>query len=400
VNPASALRRPSARLRLGAILVLLAAAAQVALVSGPAEAAGTCVAAAATSTPSISVDDCSSALSADQILALINQTDAAAAGNLMASSDIFFANDEWLGWIDTHSSPGILRGLWPLDGAGFAATVATTDGAKRSLVYPYSGYQRADETLGYRGLHVEIWNRPEGQGGQYWTYRQTGIGQNGSVSEPVVATSTSIERRYSSTLVNRVTGSTAYESASGAVGGELTWVVSYTLTPEVFHIGTTLGATQPVTVGGDAGGLLLLINPVCRRAVEADGYYGGCSSTEVAATGLHYAATAQMGTELCMEAACTTPITTDRMFPPDGVDPRTTALSTAAGSSYQLIGDRGYYYSGARGDLRTKLVYHFNWMPDRTVMSGFGSWDLAISGNATPIALGPDYLQFGIDLRH
>ena len=396
----------SRRARAGWFGVAVALVASVLGVGGAAaaEATAPCVPAQAVPGSTVKFDNCSG-LTPTRLMALLNATDAAAAGNILNPNDVFFANSQWLGWIDVSTSPGILRGLWPIDATG-NFTGALTDGHYRSVVYPYSGFISPNAPRGYRGLHVEIWDRPEGAGGNYWTYKN-GAGP-GVVNAPVLEAGR-IVRSYQTTLW-RADGATTNFVGRNGVTAQLTWSPSYSLTPTVFNITTTLGASADVDFTGDAGGIALLINPTCARPVRADGTYGSCPTPDVLDSGMHWFRTAAAATDLCgpVPAECASYTSSDKFVALTDGAIRPAALGPTSSSVYNLTAAPSFNNTDPHLALNPQtsvFAYHFNYVPSEGYpLSGFGSLDLALrpADSAKGQCLGPNrgQMQFGVDLTH
>ncbi|ADG73322.1 hypothetical protein Cfla_0405 [Cellulomonas flavigena DSM 20109] len=388
--------------RLGAAVTLVASVLGVG-VSTAAEASAVCVPDQAVPDNTVKFDNCSG-LAPTQLMALLNATDAAAEGNILNPDDRFFANTQWLGWIDVTTSPGVLRGLWPIDAAG-NFTGALTDGHYRSVVYPYSGFLSPNSPRGYRGLHVEIWDRPEASGGHYWTYKN-GAGPR-VVNTPVLE-SGRIVRSYQATLW-RADGATTDFVGRNGVTAQLTWSPSYSLTPTAFNITTTLGASADVNFTGDAGGMALLINPTCERPVQ-NGLYGGCPTQGVLDSGMHWFRTAVSATDLCgpVPAECATYTSSDKFVELNNGAIRPAALGPTNSSAYNLTASPAFNNTDPHLALNPQtsvFAYHFNYVPSPgSPLSGFGSLDLALrpADPARGQCLGPNrgQMQFGVDLTH
>ncbi len=204
--------------------------------------------------------DCSSGGTVDQVAQVLGESDAFRLG-LLAGKDRFLANDEWVAWIDTHAAPGILRGLWEVDGdARFVGgTRPGGTGGHQSLLAIGDQYvTQAADTMGYMGLHVEIWQAPESAGGDYFTYRHGGTNQ-ATYTTSGGQTSAS----YGMQLFSRRTGGATFTGSAGGSTNRVTYDVIYTMTPTRFHIEARLNAEAPVATVGDLGGLLLLTTQAC-----------------------------------------------------------------------------------------------------------------------------------------
>jgi hypothetical protein len=212
---------------------------------------------------------------------ILSNSDAARM-SLLKSNAIYMANKRWVIWIDKNTSPGILRGLWPIDSDGAASSAMLGDpfysNAFKSIVQPYAGYSSTNPTYGYKGLHTEIW-RPDGTSmPPYYTYPTNTTPEVSNISYNTA----SVSANFRITLKNVKNGSSTYIDPVNGTQSRLRWYISYNLTPNEFEIKTSLGSiatnsenSVPVNILGDAGGLLLLINRACHPTTS-------CSSAQFA----------------------------------------------------------------------------------------------------------------------
>jgi hypothetical protein len=249
------------------------------------------------------LSNCSASPSA-KIAQFVRRTDAAYDG-LIRPGDRLMANNQWVAWIDTQDAPGIVRGLWAVDAdANFAGIIEPefAPDAAKSVLTIAKGVFSTQAPYGYKGLHVEIWKTLErtppltdecAPANCLYTV-PNGIG----TPENLRTTTGEANAGYSTALVNMAAprpdcptcGTTTFVGLNG-VSGQLMWTVNYTMTPDSFTIGSTLGATADVDLAGAAGGLLLLLNPGCRagarNAYPGDGYFRHCDATQVAERSIH-----------------------------------------------------------------------------------------------------------------
>ncbi len=248
-----------------------------------------------------------SASPTSRIAAFVRRTDAAYEG-LIRPGDRLMANNQWVAWIDTQDSPGIVRGLWGVDAdanfVGITEPEIAPDAAKSVLAIT-RGFPSTDAPFGYKGLHVEIWKTLErtlpladecAPANCVYTV-PNGVGFL-ETPETVRTTATHVGASYSTALVNLLPptpacpscGTTSFVGLNG-VSAQLVWFVNYILTPDTFSIGTALGATADVEFTGAAGGLLLLLNPGCRamarNAYPGDPHFRNCEPAQVTERSLH-----------------------------------------------------------------------------------------------------------------
>jgi hypothetical protein len=248
-----------------------------------------------------------SASPTSKVAEFVRRTDAAYDG-LIRPGDRIMANNQWVVWIDTQDAPGIARGLWGVDAdANFAGIIEpeiAPDAAKSVLTITKGVFSTA-APYGYKGLHVEIWKTLErtppltdecAPANCLYTV-PNGVGFV-ETPETLRTAAGEVSAGYSTPLINMAAprpncptcGTTTFVGLNGA-SGQLLWSVNYTMTPDSFTIGSTLGATADVDLAGAAGGLLLLLNPGCRaaprNAYPGDGYFRHCDATQVAERSIH-----------------------------------------------------------------------------------------------------------------
>jgi hypothetical protein len=251
-----------------------------------------------------------------KITEFVRRTDAAYE-RLIRPGDRLMANNQWVAWIDTQDSPGIVRGLWGVDAqANFAGIIEPeiAPDAAKSVLSISRGVFSTYAPYGYKGLHVEIWKTlertaPPTDECAPANCLYTVPNDLGFVETPdTVRTSPGeVRASYSTPLVNMASprpdcptcGTTTYVGLNG-VSGQLVWTVNYTMTPDSFAIGSALGATADVDLAGAAGGLLLLLNPGCRAAARnaypGDGYFRHCDAAQVAERSIHRVEGPSIGT--------------------------------------------------------------------------------------------------------
>lgn len=253
----------------------------------PAQAATTCRTEAFNlrndpSKGTFTLHNCSDASTA-AINTILSNTDAAyltyhdPAKAALKSTDVYLANNQWVAWIDQTTTPGVLRGLWPIDSSGNPDPISpqwiepkyTEPGATglRSLVQIVKGFDQANPPAGYGGLHVEIWREP-GRGA--YTY------PNVAASSPSIqVTSTDVTVGYVTKLVAVGTSNNCtYTDPTNNTSSQLKLYMTYYITPSTFQVLTALGSTNPTHVRGDAGELLLLVNRACPPFNNCQTTYG------------------------------------------------------------------------------------------------------------------------------
>lgn len=424
--------------------------------SGPAAAQTACRSETATvnGSASQSILNCSSA-SASTIAAVLNRTDAAYEGRF-APGDQFLANNQFVAWIDTRQGPGILRGLWPITSLGaFAGTTEPTIvrsglASYKSLIAIHQGYNDINAPRGYKGLHVEIWVKPQAHGGDYYTYA------NGVAANPdEKSAGTQAVVRYHTHLVRASDGATFFEDVNKKTT-TLTWTVRYVMTPTVFHIETTLNTPVDVQLSGDAGGLLLITNPACaqqpRNAFAGDGKFANCYREDVRQRSLHFLQapsivpgtadstlpTGEYHSVVLDTAAHTAEFFASGLEQPAATEDRTlyqyssttpfTLRTTSTSTAHMMKVTPGWYVSNPSLNRHLPLfAYHFNSTPEQlgfdatrwstdyrfTGVSGYGSLDVVFQpprgsngmtcgdpSGVCKLTLGPTggYLQFGVDI--
>jgi hypothetical protein len=242
-----------------------------------------------------------------KIAELVRRTDAAYE-RLIRPGDRIMANNQWVAWIDTQDAPGIVRGLWGVDAeadfVGIIEPEIAPDAAKSVLAIG-RGVFSTIAPYGYKGLHVEIWKTLERTSSLpdecapanclYTVPNDVGFVET---PESLRTTPGEVTAAYSTPLVNMASprpdcatcGTTTFVGLNGA-NGQLLWSVNYTMTPDSFTIGSTLGASADVDLAGAAGGLLLLLNPGCRvaarNAYPGDTYFRHCDAAQVAERSIH-----------------------------------------------------------------------------------------------------------------
>ena len=424
--------------------------------AGPAAAQSTCRSETATvnGNASQSILNCSSA-SASTIAAVLNRTDAAYEGRF-ASGDQFLANNQFVAWIDTRRGPGILRGLWPITAQGaFAGTTEPTIvrsglASYKSLIAIHQGYYSITAPRGYKGLHVEIWVKPQVDGADYYTYAN-GISAN--PDEKSVGTQAVV--RYHTNLVRASDGEPVFTGLNGK-STTLTWTVRYVMTPTVFHIETTLTTPVDVQLSGDAGGLLLITNPACaqqpRNAFAGDTKFANCYREDVRQRSLHFLQapsivpgtadstlpTGEYHSVVLDTSAQTAEFFASGLEQPAEKEDRTlyqyssnapfTLRTTSTSAAHMMKVTPGWYVSNPSLNQHLPLfAYHFNSTPEQlgfdasrwstdyrfTGVSGYGSLDVVFQpprgrnglacsdpSGVCKLTIGPTggYLQFGVDI--
>lgn len=210
--------------------------------------------------------NCSDSASTTQLANVLAGTDAYRLG-LLAGKDRFLANNQWLVWIDTHSAPGIIRGLWPIAASGTFVGhldngLGGTGGNKSLLSLMDRHHPGTPSKYGYMGLNVEIWGRKHGTPGEFFmTYRHDGTNSANYTWNSTKGPSSSAH--YDFQLFNPANGSPTFRGFSGGVSHNVRLRASYTITPTNFQVLTALSSAVPVDADGDLGGLLLQPAPAC-----------------------------------------------------------------------------------------------------------------------------------------
>lgn len=218
---------------------------------------------------------------------ILSNTDAAYS-NLLTSSGVYLANNQWVIWIDEATSPGIIRGLWPIyiDAQNKAQSYPWTEpklgGRLRSFLQINQGYSGdgAPSRQGYRGLHVEIWRFPDdGINGPYYEYTYP----NRGASEKSISGigSGAVTLNYAMILRNLADTTDIYVHPDNSnIQSRLRYYIAYHIRPDHFQIETALGSISTTNlssvttrIAGDAAGLVLLTGHACERFTNCRAEY-------------------------------------------------------------------------------------------------------------------------------
>lgn len=355
-----------------------------------------------------------SRISTESASEIISKTDAAAltrnGHDLMTRSDVYAINNEWVMWIDTNKSPGIIRGLWAIDinGAPHSSWIDPNIPGMplKSTIEINKGFF-GEEKAGYEGLHVEIWRTPEGDG-FFYTYPDR--------DPENIDTSVKSEGASISFRTTLIADSDEYvDPAPEALPpgrSRLRFRITYDLSPDAFGIQTALGATENTHVAGHAGGLLLLLNRSCPRhftCTDLDGLLRERSLHVITTTpGFKVDKKNDYDKEKKLEIPSKVVSYEDNvfdMFAPGKEDFRFNSLSDyedrAMGSfdsdTIWMFGTSRLgpslltiqpQWEGGNNEWGKLIAYHYN---DRRLGKvGFNSLDVVITPKAKPLSIGPD----------
>lgn len=258
----------------------------------------------------------------DTIGDFLRRTDANGDGHLH-SNDYVLVTRSWVAWIDQATAPGIVRGLWRVDAMGNFVGITepeipipgTTQASYKSLIKIGPNFLAAstnDNHVGYKGLHVEVWEAPEGtvlpgrpendNKAHWWSYSHV---PPSSTSEAVSADGSLRTLTFSTTLVRDDCPLPCQPAVNAGHRGfpwggtaSLSWEVTYTISSASlpptgsavvdFRVETALSSSQQVTTTGDVGALLLLTNPGCRWKNEnGNTMYDACAPDAVKHRAIH-----------------------------------------------------------------------------------------------------------------